>query len=132
MPSSPYIEKQKALYKTLKPCYCEAIQSLVYFNSDGLNHLLYDKHRPRNIKEKHYRVALIDYIVEVITKAQKSTQETFAHPPSQLFILEWVDVTDVNGKKHNVKVVLRKNGNGNVHFWSIMQRKSGRKTKNPN
>lgn len=132
MSSSPFIEKQKALYRTLKPCFCPALQVTVYFNSDGLNHLLYDKHRPRNHSQKHYRVALIDHVVEVITKSARATQESFASPPCQLFILDWVEIEDVKKQKHKIKIILRKKGNGNVHFWSIMQKNNGNKRKNPN
>lgn len=131
MSSSLFIEKQKKLYKSLKPCFCPAIQSTVYFNSDGLNHLLYDKHRPRNHKEKHYRVALIDHITDVITKSPKATQENFVNPPTQLWILDYVEIEDDKKQKHSIKVILRKKGNGNVHFWSVMQKRcnNGKKRK---
>ena len=94
MATSDFIEKQKKLYRNLKPCFCPAIQETIHFNSDGLNHLLYDKHRPRNIKEKHYRSALISYITAVIAKATKATQESYTNPVCQLWILNWVEIED--------------------------------------
>ena len=133
MSYSLYIQKQIALYKSLQPCFCPAIQETVCFNAEGLKHLFYDKkHRPRNHDQKHYRVSLIDYITEVITTAQKAVQESYATPPCKLWILEYV-VIDTKGQKHYIKVIVRKKGNGNVHFLSVMEKrhKNGRKTKKP-
>lgn len=134
MSSSKFINKQKLLYKALKPCFCSAIQETVYFNADGLNHLLYDKHRPRNYNEKFYRMALIDYIVEAITKSSKASQITFAKPLCKLWVLDWVEIKHARREKHVVKVILRKKGNGGIYFWSIMQKKNknNNKQKNPN
>ena len=132
MSPSLFIEKQKALYKSLKPTFCPAIQATVSFNADGLNHLLYDKHRPRNHNHKHYRMALIDYIVEVIMKSPRAIQESFSNPPVQLWILDWVEIEDDKKNKHEIKVILRKKGNGNVHFWSVMQKRNNSKNKRKN
>ncbi|MEK7116538.1 MAG: hypothetical protein AAB837_00025 [Patescibacteria group bacterium] len=123
MTTSDFIEKQKKLYKSLRPCFCSAIQETVHFTSDGLNHLLYDRHRPRNIREKHYRSALIGYITTAVTKATKATQEIYTNPPCRLWILDWVEIKDDKGQKQHIKVILKKKGNGNVHFWSVMQRR---------
>ncbi len=133
MSTSSFIEKQKKLYRTLKPCFCPAIQATVYFNSDGLNHLLYDKHRPRNHNQKHNRVAFIDHIVEAVAKSQRAIQESFAVPPCQLWILEWVEVTNNQGCRYKIKIVLRKKGDGNIHFWSVMGKKieNNNQTKKP-
>lgn len=135
MTTSDFIEKQKKLYKSLKPCFCPAIQATVHFNSDGLNHLLYDKHRPRNIKEKHYRSALIGHITEVIAKATKATEISYINPISRLWILDWVLVEDDKKQKQYIKVILKKKGNGSIHFWSVMQKRNNKnennKTKKP-
>ena len=132
MSTSPFLEQQKQLYKNIKPCYCKAVRAMVYFNSEGLRHLLYDKHRPRNFKEKHYPISLINYLHEVVTKANAATQQVFANPPCQIWILEWVEVEDIKGAKYKIKVVIRKLGNGNFHFWSVMQKRNKKNTtKNP-
>jgi hypothetical protein len=124
---SAFIDKQKALYKSLQPVFCAAIQDTVYFNAEGLKHLLYDnKHRPRNHGERHYKLALVDYLVEVVTNASTATQKTHTSPACSLWILNWHEVSDKNGEKHKVKIILRKMGNGNVHFLSVMQKKVGK------
>lgn len=77
---------------------------------------------------------MIDHITEVVGKARKATLEVFAEPPSQLWILEWIEVEDAQKQKRKIKVILRKVGNGNIHFWSVMQKrdKNYSKRKNPN
>lgn len=124
MTPKEFIEKQKQLYKNLQPCYCPAIQDTVCFNADGFKHLVYDRHRPRSHREKMYRVALVNYIHEVITKAQKARKETFAMPPCCLWVLDWIEVEDRQKRKQKIKMVLRKQGNGKIYFWSIMKKKN--------
>ena len=131
---SAFIDKQKTLYKSLQPCYCPAARVTVHFTSNGLNHILYDRRRPRSHNERHYRAGLITYIVEVITNSAKAIQKTYADDPACRLWILWHEVVDGNGQKLKIKVILRKNGNGNVHFLSVMQKKRGdnnHKTKNP-
>lgn len=125
MTNPDFIEAQKLLYKSLRPCHCPAIQETVHFNADGLKHLLYDKHRPRNIHEKYYRMGLVKHIADVISKATKAKTTEFAEPKCTLWILEWVEVKENNGKRMKVKVILRKDGNGGIFFWSVMARRNG-------
>ncbi|RJQ29667.1 hypothetical protein C4571_00835 [Candidatus Parcubacteria bacterium] len=129
---SAFINRQKSLYKSLNPCYCPAAQVTVYFTSDGLNHILYNRRRPRSHDERHYRAGLITHIVEVITKAPVAIQKVHASDPSCSLWILWHEVVDRNNRKLKIKVLLRKIGNGNVHFLSIMQKKPrNNKTKNP-
>ncbi|MFA6340811.1 MAG: hypothetical protein WCX27_01025 [Candidatus Paceibacterota bacterium] len=126
MTNSDFIEKQKKIYKSLKPCYCPAINDTVYFNAEGLRHLLYKENRPRNINEKHYRMGLIDHVVETISKSQKATVEIYDDSKAKLWILDWVKIETVFfgfKKKKSIKVILRKIGNGKTHFLSIMCKK---------
>lgn len=119
-----FIEDQKKKYKKLRPCNCPAINETVHFNSKGLNHLLYDnKHRPRNIDERVYKIALVDYLSEVISIAKAATVQSYSTPPSELWVLSWVRIKKINSKGYYiVKVILRREGDGNVHFLSVMRK----------
>lgn len=70
-----FIKKHKLLYKKLKPCHCPALGEVVYFNSDGLNHILYHRRRPRNLLEQRYRAGLIKHIVKVISNSTKTAKD---------------------------------------------------------
>ena len=131
MQISDFIKKQKEIYKKLKPCYCKAIQENVYFNSDGLNHLLYKNRRPRSMYEKKYRISLIKYLQIVISNAIEAKEISFDNPPSRLWVLEWTDVIG-RDEIYKIKVILRKKGRfGKVHFLSVMRKKYIKKTKRP-
>ena len=124
MSSSQFIEQQKKLYKSLKPCYCQALQETVYFNSTGLNHILYHRRRPRSHSERHYRASLICYIVEVISGATQAIKEIKSEDP---FVITWSiqhSVLDKNKKPQIIKVILIKEGAGNVYFLSVMKKKN--------
>ena len=75
--TSNFIEKHKKIYMKLSSCKCQALQKTVYFNADGLNHILYYRRRPRSHNEKHYRAGLIPYITEVISSARHAIQEVY-------------------------------------------------------
>ena len=128
MATNQFIEQQTKLYKSLKPCYCSAIENTVYFNAEGLRHLLYKDNRPRNINEKIYRMHLVDYLVDVITQAT-SAQKQLINESSFLWILEWITITDKKGNDLKIKIILRKKGNGNTHFLSAMQKNNCYKSK---
>lgn len=114
-------QQQKELYKSLTPCLCNAIGEVVHFNAEGLRHLLYKQNRPRSKKERLYRLSLIPHIKYAILHATKATQKTHSNPDCELWALEWVDTKTT--PQITVKVVLRRLGNGNVHFLSIMKKK---------
>ena len=122
---SSFEEQQKALYRDLTPCLCVAIGEVVHFNAEGLRHLLYKENRPRKQKERHYRLALIPHIRYAILHAKKAKKSVHADQNCELWVLEWVETKTTPPFK--VKVVLRRIGNGRVHFLSIMQKRNGRR-----
>ena len=121
---SEFIGKQKKLYKSLKSCFCPALQVTVHFTSNGLNHLLYNRRRPRNQNERHYRAALISHIVEVIEKAATAVREVKCENP---LIVVWNLKHDIKGQSI-VTVILKQEGAGKMEFLSAMAK---RKTKKP-
>lgn len=130
--SKKYIEEQKAIYKKLQPCFCPALQEFVYFNSTGLNHLLYYRRRPRSHREKHYRASTIHYLVKVISDAKRVVEEIKSENP---LVITWSlqSVIEEKNEKSEIKVILVKNGNGKIYFLSAMKKKYGKneKRKNP-
>lgn len=121
--TNDFIDRQKALYKTLQPCYCPALQETVHFNSSGLNHLLYLKRRPRSHSERHYRAALIVHLTEVISNATQATKEI---KPDAPLVVIWIlehKCTDSKGGRHDVKVILKQEKGGRLYFLSAMKKK---------
>ena len=123
--SDSFEKRQKRLYKTLQPVWCPALNEIVYFNADGLKHLLYKEggRRPRKKNEQRYRLSLIPYIHEVILSAQDTISEIKSKKP---LITTWslshpVIKTIGNRRKCRVKViVIRKKIDGRLYFLSVM------------
>jgi len=120
---SKFIEKQKKVYKSLKSCFCPALQTTIHFTADGLNHLLYYRRRPRNQQERHYRAALISHIVEVIEQATQAIKEIKSDDP---LIVTWSLAHHIRGRGM-VKVILKQEGAGTVKFLSAMTNKRTKK-----
>ncbi len=119
---SDKIKKYKDLYKNLQPCYCKTLGETVHFNADGLNHLLYNRRRPRSKKEQLYRANLIPYICTVIENSKTATKQLLVEKPT---IVTWSLECEiaVTGGKRVIKVILCKKGAGNVTFLSAMQKR---------
>jgi hypothetical protein len=123
--SDPFEKRQKRLYKKLQPVWCPALEEMVYFNADGLHHLMYKDggRRPRTKNEQMYRLSLIPYITEVLSGAQSAELEIKSHdPPILTWSLEYPIFKDFgNGRKCPVKViVIRKKNDGRLYFLSVM------------
>ncbi len=115
--SKEYIQEKSKEYKKLKPCFCPAIGEEIHFTADGLHHLKYKKRRPRKHKDVHYRMTLIEYIPYVLEKATVATKELDKGKPRNVL---WSLEATVDGKI--IKVILRQQGNGKIHFFSVMQK----------
>lgn len=114
-----FIKKQKRLYKKLKPCYCPALGDVVYFTSDGWNHLIYCRRRPRNLLEQRYRAGLVKYLNRVISNSTKATKD-IKHTKSSL-IITWSLQYKIG--KQLIKVIVIKKGASKISFLSVMSRK---------
>src|SRR3989338_1921890 len=112
---------------------CPALDTEVHFTSDGFNHLLHKPNRlPRARKEQKNKLSCLKEAVEIIkrsTTVQEYWEEmqTVGSPDKSgfkktakvkyfIFIALW----DHNGIMKRVKVVVRKVGDGQFHFWSVM------------
>lgn len=111
--SRGFIEKQKKFYKSLKPCYCSVLKQKVYFNSSGLNHLLYKGRRPREIKDKISRLKLIKYIPNIIKYSEKARKKEYKS--CNLWIL------DSNISNRKIRVILKQTNK--IYFLSVMKLK---------
>lgn len=81
------------------------------------------------MRQKHDRMCLIPHLAYAITSATSAKIQVLENPTTRLWALEWVEVPDKKYTKIRMKIILRQNGNGNVHFLSAMSRKKGNTTK---
>lgn len=129
MPKKTYreLEKEmKALYKTLNKAYCPCLKEDVVFNAKGFHHLKYDGlNKMRKIKTQMYKMGLLPLAVPVIKKAieiDKYIPKRYLKNIGK-YAEGWSLKAVVGKQKTIVKVILRRIGNGNITFLSIMKKR---------
>jgi hypothetical protein len=135
MNTSQTQKDKKKLYDSIGVVYCRHLDVDVTFNAKGFHHLFYEGDgTPRDKKECIYRLKLLPLIVPVIKYAnefiyeERETKTSRKKEAPIKLIKYWALIAWV-GRDRNVqiKVVLRKIGNGQIHFWSVMKLKERNK-----
>lgn len=120
----------QALYAETKPVLSPALGERVAFTADGFNHIIFK--RPRHEREQAsqmMRFKLLPQAIRLIAHANtfqefeetlkefevkmKKRRELRSKP-----VRYWGIIAIFEGRK--IKVILRKIGNGQLHFWSIV------------
>ncbi len=126
--------KQKAeyIYKRDYELFCPFFNKKIKLNSDGFNHLQFTSGRERNKKEQIFKFNLLPLALNIIKKSgtlqeYRKTMKV-AHKgrfsnkkSSEMIVVEyWGFISIVSEPRIRVKAILRKIGNGEIHFWSVM------------
>jgi hypothetical protein len=131
-----FIEKAKRDYKVIQsPVRCRCLNQDIYFNADGLNHLIFNGlGNRRTLAEMKHKMRLIPLIVSVIKNADNASYEKMLVRKSRkknakMVLAEFWGIEAVVGKNQlSVRVVIRRVGNGNLFFRSVMQIKKTKST----
>lgn len=123
-------EKAKAIYNAQKSVYNPYLKSQIIFNSDGFHHLQFSTRRERNKKEQLLKLSLLPLVVRVIKNsgtlqeyrkgiiaAGKKAKDGFTKMKEVEY---WGFVAIVGKSKIKIRVILRRIGNGNIIFWSVL------------
>lgn len=123
-------EKTKAIYDTQKSIYNPYLKGSVVFNSDGFHHLQFSARRERDKKEQLLKFSLLPLAIGVIKNAGtlqelrkglvevgKRGADGFSKTKNATY---WGFVAIVGKNEIKIKTVLRKIGDGNIVFWSVM------------
>lgn len=118
-------------YQSLKPVFCPAINEDISFAmSEGFHHIIHkSKGNQREQKEQMMRFKLLKRGVSLIgmTTTFQEYEETIAPIKIKMNkkkiladrkVKYWGLIAILNDRK--IKVILRKIGNGKIHFWSII------------
>lgn len=123
-------EKAYALYTTEREIWCPYFQSKVVLNSDGFHHLQFSARRERSKREQQFKFRLLPLALQIIRKSG-TVQEyrkllTPVGKPAANGLVPmkeveyWGLVAIIGQKQIKVRAVLRRVGNGNITFWSVM------------
>ena len=132
-------EKARLIYTSQREIYSPYFKTKVILNSDGFHHLQFSARRERNKKEQLFKFNLLPLGLEILKKSatiqeyrkllapvgKKSERDGFV-PMKEVDY--WGLVAIIGEKKIKVRIVLRRIGDGNITFWSVMlysKRKNG-------
>lgn len=124
-------EKAEKLYLDKKEIYCPYFQKKIILNSDGFHHLQFSSRRERNKNEQFLKFRLLQSALEIIGKSgtiqeyrkilmpvgKKSKQDGFIKMKEVEF---WGLVAIIGERSKKIKTILRRVGDGNIIFWSVM------------
>lgn len=122
----------RELYDKIGSVYCPCLSADIVFNAQGFHHMEYDGGgTPRLLKERIFKLKLIPLAIPVLKYTDTIHEYKKDKQPKnrkkgaiQKDVEFWSLVASV-GKNRDVKVkvVLKRVGNGNIIFWSIMKLK---------
>lgn len=121
----------KRIFKETKSIFCPYFEDKVVFNSDGFYHLRYSCRRERKKEEQLLKFELFPLAIKIIKKSgtlqeyrtdfikvgKKSKDGLFSVKRIEYWGFEAICG---NNKDIKVRVILRRIGDGNIIFWSIM------------
>lgn len=123
-------EMAAELFRKTESLLCPYFQEEVIFNSDGFHHLQFSARRERNKKEQILKFTLLPLATQIIKKSgtiqeYRKTLGTVGKKSKDGLqktktIEYWGLVAIVGENKIKVRVVLRRVGDGNIIFWSVM------------
>ncbi|MFZ2555646.1 MAG: hypothetical protein WAX57_02300 [Minisyncoccia bacterium] len=123
-------EDAAALYAATKPIVSPAVNETVFFTAEGFNHILYKGSRSnRELPSQIMRFKLLPKAIRLIAHAntfqefeetiKEFTVKTRKHQEQRSKpVRYWGIIAIFEGWK--IKVIIRKIGEGKLHFWSIV------------
>ena len=124
-------EKAYEIFCVQKTIYCPYFQMGIILNSDGFYHLQYSGRRERDKKEQLLKFSLLPLGLDMIKKSGtiqeyrrlltpigKPSSNNGSIPMKE--VEYWGLVAIVGDSKIKVRTVLRRVGDGNITFWSVM------------
>lgn len=119
-------------YKKIISVYSPALQTEIIFNADGWHHLRYDSTRSeRNKKVQQGKFIHLSKAVEILkisTTIQEYRRQICAigkpdksgfHKTSTIEYFGFIAIINLI-KQMRIKIIVRKIGNGQYHFWSVI------------
>lgn len=132
-------EKAREIYNSRKAIYNPYLKSKIILNSDGFHHLQFSARRERNKGEQLLKFKLLPLAFSVIDKSgtlqeyrknltpirRKSKKDGLR--PTKM-VEYWGFIAIIGSTQIKIRVVLRRIGDGNIIFWSVMPYSKLRKT----
>ena len=125
-------EKADALYRNIGKVRCPYFGTDIVFNSDGFHHLQFSAERERPKEEQMLKFSLLPAVPPILRNAgtiqeyrhtmEPVGQKRYSDGAREMREIEyWGIVAITKGERPiRIKIILRRVGNGNIIFWSVM------------
>lgn len=114
------IQEYRTKYDSIGRVWCKVLNNYVYFTSDGKNHLIYKNRKKRNVIEQRYKLRLFPLVIPVIKSATDIKGWRFSNESAQGDIQHYSLVSNVGKQKVKVRVIVKRTGDGQFNFHSVM------------
>jgi hypothetical protein len=125
------LQMTRDLYEKQESLYCPYFGTRIILNSDGFNHLQNKPNRqPRSVGEQIYKLALLKKALKIIPKCgtvqeYRDRVEKIGKKGKDGFyktkrVQYWGFLAILENNTSKIKIILKKIGDGNVVFWSVM------------
>ncbi len=123
-------EKAKNIYAAQKSIYNPYFKCEIVLNSDGFHHLQFSDRRERNKKEQLLKFSLLPLALKVVRNSGtiqehrkgvisigQAGKDGFKQTKNVEY---WAFVAIVGDSEIKIRVIIRRIGDGNFVFWSVM------------
>lgn len=123
-------EKAKNIFSAQKSIYNPYFRCEIILNSDSFHHLQFSDRRERNKKEQLLKFNLLPLVLKVIRNSGTIQEHrkgiiTIGQAGKDGFrqtknVEYWAFVAIIGDSEIKIRVILRRVGDGNIIFWSVM------------
>lgn len=119
-----FIEKAKSEYHKIGSVSCPAFDNdLIYFNKYGFKHLIRKGRKYREQDEQIWRLRLLPYAVVVLRNAKNIYRyKEDDNGKAKAYFWEFRAQVNIVYRKITLCIILRKLGNGKLHFFSVFDK----------
>lgn len=123
-------EKAETIYIRQREIFNPYLQAKVILNSDGFHHLQFSSRRERDKEEQLLKFSLLPLALDVIKKS--ATVQEYRKLPIKISrglgkdgmsttkLAQFWGFTAIVGNKIRIRTIVRRVGDGNFTFWSVM------------
>lgn len=124
------IQEYRKRYDSIGRVRCNILNADIYFMSEGKNHLIYKGNRKkRSIEEQRYKLRLFPLVIPVIKNSTEIKSWRFSNETTRSDIQHYALVAKVGKQSVDVRVIIKRTGDGQFNFHSVML--NNPKTKKP-
>lgn len=123
------LELTQKRYESIGRIFCPVLDSYVFFAAEGYRHLIYKSNRKkRTVKEQCYKLKLFGLVVPVIKQADSIEAWRFTGLQGSGKEIEYYALVHQVGRKPiPLRVIIKRTGDGQFNFHSVMIKKQRNK-----